>query len=215
MLMSAVHRVLSSDQRVNKMVWRRECDPDNRATKEHMRELLIPIETKNTGELVVPRAQKPKGCKHDNADTGHREPFSESAVDLAVSQSRSWAFCSPLRLVKETYVWVLWIPLLLLVLGIGMNFLALTMNHGIMPVVLPSCGTIAEKDKMHVAATAHSRILFLCDWIQLHAARNVASPGDFLITIGNFLKWPLVWMWVGLSSSQSTWRKLIRSSANA
>jgi Family of unknown function (DUF5317) len=183
--------------------------------KWHMRELLSPIDSEHAGEQALPAPQKVSGYKGNDGDTAHREPFSESAVDLAVSQSRSWAFCSPLRLVKETYVWVLWIPLLLLVLGIGMNFLALTMNHGIMPVVLPSCGTIAEKDKLHVAATAHSRILFLCDWIQLHAARNVASPGDFLITVGNFLKWPLVWMWVGLSSSQSTWRKLIRSSANA
>ena len=147
--------------------------------------------------------------------SAHREPFPASAMDLAVSCSRSWFFGSPLRLVKETYVWVVWIPLLLLALGIGMNFLAVTMNHGIMPVVLPSCGTIADKDKMHVAATANSRFLLLCDWIQLYATRNVASPGDFLIAAGNFLKWPLVWIWVGFSSGQSTWRNLIRSSANA
>jgi Family of unknown function (DUF5317) len=189
-------------------------DLDNRATKEHMRELLIPIEIKNSGELVVPGAQKPNGCKHEDADTSHDEPFPESAVDLAAN-SRTWAFWSLLRLVKETHVWLVWIPLLLLILGIGMNFLAVTMNHGIMPVVLPSCGTIAEKDRMHVAATANSRLLLLCDWIQLHATGNVASPGDYLITAGNFLKWPLVWMWVGFSSSQFTWRKLVRSSANA
>jgi Family of unknown function (DUF5317) len=119
------------------------------------------------------------------------------------------------RLVKETYVWLVWIPLLLLGLGIGMNFLAVTMNHGIMPVVLPPSGTIADKDQMHVAATANSRFLFLCDWIQLHATRDVASPGDCLITAGDFLKWPLVWMWVGFSWGQSTWRKLIGSYANA
>jgi len=196
-------------------VWCRECNLDHEANKEHMPKLLIPIETKNPGELVVVRAQKLNGCEHDNADTAHREPFPESAVDLAVSHSRSWFLGSPLRLVKETYVWVVWIPLLLLVLGIGMNLLAVTMNHGIMPVVLPSCGIIADKDKMHVAATATSRFLLLCDWIQLHAPRKVASPGDYLITAGDSLKWPLVWIWVGFSSGQSTWRNLIRSSANA
>jgi hypothetical protein len=143
------------------------------------------------------------------------DPFRTSAVDLAVSRSRSWFFWSLFRIIKETHVWLVWIPLLLLVLGIGMNFLAVTMNHGIMPVVLPSFGIIADRDKIHVAATANSKFLLLCDWIQLYATRNVASPGDFLITAGNFLKWPVVWIWIGFSSSQSTWRKLIRSSATA
>lgn len=182
--------------------------------KWRMPELLIPIESANAGELALPAPQKLNSYKTDDGDSAHHGPFPESAVDLAISPSR-WAFWSLFRFVKETYVWLVWIPLLLVGLGIVMNFLAVTMNHGIMPVVLPSCGTIAEKDKMHVAATAHSRFLFLCDWIQLHARKNVASPGDFLITAGDFLKWPLVWMWVGLSSSQSAWRKLIRSSANA
>jgi len=183
--------------------------------KGRMRDLLIPIEPENAGELVVARAQKQKGYKEDDGNSAHRKPFPESDVDLAVSRPRSWAFWSLFRFVKGTYVWLVWIPLLFLGLGIGMNFLAVTMNHGIMPVVLPPSGTIADKDKMHVAATANSRFLFLCDWIQLHATRDVASPGDYLIAAGDFLKWPLVWMWVGFSSSQSTWRKLIRSSANA
>jgi uncharacterized protein DUF5317 len=183
--------------------------------KRRMRELLIPIETENEGELVVPGAQKLNRCKDDDGDSAHRKPFPESAVDLVVSRSRSWAFWSMFRFVKATYVWLVWIPPLLLGLGIGMNFLAVTMNHGIMPVVLPPSGTIADKDKMHVAATANSRFLFLCDWIQLHATRDVASPGDCLITAGDFLKWPLVWMWVGFSWGQSTWRKLIGSYATA
>lgn len=67
---------------------------------------------------------------------------------------------SVFRLIKETRVWLFWIPPLLLGLGIGMNFLAVTMNHGIMPVVLPPWGTIAVTDKMHVAATANSRSSF-------------------------------------------------------
>jgi Family of unknown function (DUF5317) len=119
------------------------------------------------------------------------------------------------RFVAESYVWLVWIPLLLLATGIGMNLLAVTMNHGNMPVVLPPTGVIAEKDSMHVAATANSRFLFLCDWIQLQTARHVASPGDFLITAGDSLKWPLVWMWVGFTLGHSTWRKLIGSYASA
>jgi Family of unknown function (DUF5317) len=162
--------------------------------KGRMRKLLIPIETENTDELVA---------------------FPESAVRLAVSRPRSSAFCPMFRFVKETYVWLVWIPLLLLGLGIGMNLLAVKLNHGIMPVVLPPWGTIADNDRIHVAATANSRFLFLCDWIQRHATRDVASPGDFLITAGDFLKWPLVWMWVGFCCSQCTWRKLIGSYANA
>src|SRR5579884_2105116 len=106
---------------------------------------------------------------------------------------------SMVQLVKETYAWLVWIPLLLLALGIGMNSLAVTMNHGIMPVVLPASGTIAHEDKIHLAATTNSRFLFLCDWIQLHTCRGVASPGDCLIAAGELLKWPVVWMWVGFS----------------
>jgi len=196
------------------MVWRRECDLDNRAMKRRMRGLLITIEGESAGEVALLETQKPNGYKADDRDSTHREPFPESAVDLAVSRS-GWAFCSMFRFVKETHVWLVWVPLLLLVVGIGMNFLAVTLNHGIMPVVLPQLGTIADKDKMHLAATADSRFLFLCDWIQLRAAGKVASPGDYLITAGDFLKWPLVWMWIGFSSSQSTWWKLIRSSAKA
>jgi hypothetical protein len=159
-----------------------------------MRKLLIPIETENTDELVA---------------------FPESAVHLAVSRPRSSAFCSMFRFVKETHVWLVWIPLLLLGLGIGMNLLAVTLNHGIMPVVLPPWGTIAGNDKLHVAAGANSRCLFLCDWIHVYAGADVASPGDWLIRVGNFLKWPVVWMWVGFCCGQSTCRKLIGSYANA
>jgi Family of unknown function (DUF5317) len=141
--------------------------------------------------------------------------FHDPAVGLAVSHSRSWTYWSVFGFAKETYVWLVWIPLVLLVLGIGMNRLAVTMNHGFMPVVLPRSGAIAHKDKLHLAATADSRFLFLCDWIQLHATRNVASPGDYLITAGDLLKWPIVWVWVGVTWGRSTWRKLVDSCANA
>jgi len=178
-----------------------------------MRELLISIETENTGEVVFPVVQKQHGYEDDDEDCAYGKPFRESAV--AVSRPRSWAFWPMSRFIKETYVWLVWIPLLLLGLGIGMNFLAVTMNHGIMPVVLPPWGTIADKDKMHVAATTNSRFLFLCDWIQLYATGAVASPGDCLITVGHFLKWPLVWMWVGFNWGQFKWRKLSGSYGNA
>ena len=95
-----------------------------------------------------------------------------------------------------------------------MNLLAVMMNHGTMPVVLPHLGMIGGNDKMHVAATANSRFLILCDWIHLHATKRVVSPGDFLITAGDSLKWPLIWMWVGLSWGQATWRKLLASSSD-
>jgi hypothetical protein len=186
---------------------------ENRAMQWGMHELLT-AENENGGELVVPAAQNVNGYKGGDGESAHHKPFPDSAVDLPISHARSWAFWSIFRFVKETYVWLVWIPLLLLGLGISMNFLAVTMNHGIMPVVLPASGIIAHEDNMHVAATANSRFLFLCDWIQLHASRDVASPGDFLITTGGFLKWPFVWMWLGFSWGQSTWRKLIGSYAN-
>jgi Family of unknown function (DUF5317) len=139
----------------------------------------------------------------------------DPSVDLPISRPRSCAFRSMFRLVRETYVWLVWIPLLLLAVGIGMNRLAVAMNHGTMPVVLASSGAIAHNDKMHLAATADSRLLFLCDWIQLHASRDVASPGDYLITAGDLLKWPVVWVWVGVSWGRSTWRNLIDSYEHA
>jgi Family of unknown function (DUF5317) len=197
------------------MVWRRECDLEDRAMKGCMRGLLIPIDSENAGELALAAAQKLNTNKHDAEDDAHRKPLPEASVESPVSRSRSLFPLAPLRFVKETHVWLVWIPLLLLALGIGMNFLAVTTNHGIMPVVLPPSTTIANEDKMHLAATADSRFLFLCDWIHLHATGKVASPGDYLITAGDLLKWPLVWIWVGFSASQSTLKKLIRSPANA
>jgi hypothetical protein len=163
-------------------------------------ELLTPIEAENADEF--PADQNLHAYEDDDADPAYRKPFRESAAHLAVSFPRSCAFWSMFRFIKETYVWLVWIPLILIGLGIGMNFLAVTMNHGVMPVVLPPWGAIADKDKMHVAATAHSRFLFLCDWIQHYATGDVASPGDCLIRVGDFLKWPLVCMWVGFISRQ-------------
>ena len=122
--------------------------------------------------------------------------------------SRTRAFWPLLRFVKETHVWLVWVPLLVIGLGIGMNFLAVKMNHGTMPVVVPPSEMIT-KDKMHVAATANSRVLLLCDWIQLYAIGALASPGDFLISAGEFLKWPLVWMWIGLNGARLRCRWLI------
>ena len=176
--------------------------------------MLTAIENENVGELAVPAAEKLSRCTGGHRESADRTPFPYLVVDLPISSARRWNFWSVFRFVKDTYVWLVWIPLLLLALGIGMNFLAVTMNHGIMPVVLPPSSLIAHKDHIHVAATANSRFLFLCDWIQLHASRNVASPGDFLISAGGFLKWPFVWIWLGLSWGQSMWRKLIGSYAN-
>jgi hypothetical protein len=141
--------------------------------------------------------------------------FHDPSVDLPISRPRICTFWSMFRFVRETYAWLVWIPLLLLAVGIGMNRLAVAMNHGTMPVVLPRSGAIAHKDTMHLAATADSRFLFLCDWIQLHASKDVASPGDCLITAGDLLKWPIVWVWLGVSWGRSTWRKLIDSYENA
>lgn len=195
------------------MVLRRECDPENRANDIAYTRAADSDWSSNGCEPVAPAAQTLNCYKPDNVDSAHRKLFRKSVLALTVSRSRSWALWA-LRFAKESYVWLVWIPLLLLGLGIGMNLLAVAMNHGTMPVVLPHLGMIGGNDKMHVAATANSRFLFLCDWIQLHATKRVVSPGDFLITAGDSLKWPLVWMWVGLSWGQATWRKLLVSSSD-
>jgi hypothetical protein len=185
------------------------------AMKGRIRELLIPLKAANAGEIVFPANQNLHGREGDDSNLAYVRPFPEAAVDLTLSPSAGPTFWSTFRFVKETGVWIAWIPLLLVVFGVGMNFLAVRMNHGIMPVVLPSWGRIGENDKMHVVASANSRCLFLCDWIHLHSGGDVASPGDWLIRAGNFLQWPLVWMWIGISWGRSTWRKLIGSYANA
>lgn len=169
-----------------------------------MRELLSLIETEHTMEPVFPADETLHGNEYGSclsAEDKDGVHHCESAVHVATSRSRSRGFWSILRFIKETYVWLVWIPFLLIGLGIGMNLLAVTMNHGIMPVVLPGWGTIAGDDKMHVAATANSRALFLCDWIHVYAAADVASPGDYLIRAGEFLRWPLVWIWAGLNAA--------------
>lgn len=184
-----------------------------------MSELLIPIETENETELVFTaeqnvRSDEDGSCPLDGSDCSYEKTFCESAVHLGASRPRTQVLWPMFRFIKETHVWLVWIPLLVIGLGIGMNLLAVTMNHGTMPVVVPPSGTIT-KDKMHVAATANSRVLLLCDWIQLYAIGAMASPGDFLIRAGDFLKWPLVWMWVGLNGARFRCRKLSRVLGNA
>ena len=193
------------------MILRRECNLESSAMNWRIHEQQLPIGPLNRCQSVAPAAQTLNAYQAENENPTARKLFPESVVPLRVSNSRSLVFLSMFRFIKKTYVWLVWIPLLLLTLGIAMNFMAVTMNHGIMPVVLPPAGIIGDNDKMHVAATANSRFLFLCDWIHLHATKRVVSPGDFLI----FLKWPLVWIWAGFSWSQSTCRKLIGSYANA
>jgi Family of unknown function (DUF5317) len=175
-----------------------------------MRALLSSVDTKYIVEIASPFHDKLYGdggwfCP--NADSGGDVYRSKPAIPLRRSRSHTHDFSSVFGFIKESYVWLVWIPLVFIALGIGMNFLAVTMNHGVMPVVLTGSGTLADQDKVHAAATANSRFLFLCDWIQLYAGTDVASPGDYLITAGEFLRWPVIWIWVGLTGAQLNWRK--------
>ena len=108
-----------------------------------------------------------------------------------------------MQFVRQTYAWVLAVPLLCLVLGFASNQAVLWANGDRFPVVVnPAIALriVSQKDRravavvlatgmldnVHCVMTPATRLNFLADWIDLKTAW--VSPGDLLL-------WGYEWMW--------------------
>lgn len=103
---------------------------------------------------------------------------------------------------KKSLWWIPLIPSLLIVLGAFLNILAVTVNKGYMPVVIPAgWGSFAPGaivDARHVSWSSDVHLAFLCDWIQWFDS-SVCSPGDMLLFLGDFLQIPVLCFWAAIN----------------
>ena len=109
--------------------------------------------------------------------------------------------------IRFPYFWLLTAPYLAVALGSAMNILAVTANHGYMPVasspiiiraldgVIPYPGIIIDEVHRQMQSTDHLK--FLCDWIQIPRLA-VASIGDVFLFLGEWLsQWTFI-TWLAL-----------------
>lgn len=107
---------------------------------------------------------------------------------------------SLLRSLKSLKLWMPILPFVLFYLGAFCNILAITVNHGTMPVTVPlgmdppAPGTLL--DGVHAQWSNGVHLAFLCDWIVILHATGVCSPGDLLLWAGDFLQIPMFFAWL-------------------
>jgi hypothetical protein len=82
-------------------------------------------------------------------------------------------------------------PTLLYFFGAFLNVIAISANHGQMPVLTPDCRmltSMAEErtDFIHTCMTSSTHLKFLCDWIVLNGV-GVFSIGDGFLLLGDSL----------------------------
>jgi hypothetical protein len=100
-------------------------------------------------------------------------------------------------------LWLLLLPFILFFLGVGMNLLELSVNAGMMPVVMP-LSWLADHpsqpgdilDDVHMVIAKWNHLKFLCDWIQ--TGEMVCSPGDCFLWLGDWLQIPCIAAWLAL-----------------
>lgn len=97
---------------------------------------------------------------------------------------------------------ILVIPYILLAIGIFFNVLVVTCNQGYMPVAMSSImaqGTVPGQviDEIHRAMQHSDHLKALADWIQV-PRMMVASPGDALMWLGDWLSGPMFIVWLTL-----------------
>lgn len=102
---------------------------------------------------------------------------------------------------KAPFWYLLAAPFVIYYAGIGLNFLAVTMNQGVMPFI-PSLMMYQQAiaagfnlypgmitDPIHKVMSSTDHLKLICDWIQI-PGEGVASPGDICIWLGDALKLP-------------------------
>jgi hypothetical protein len=82
------------------------------------------------------------------------------------------------------YWYLLAVPTFLYYLGGFFNLGVMALNHGQMPVLMPSdiAAATGGFDDRHVLMTSATHLKFFCDWLNL--GDGIASPGDILVWIG-------------------------------
>ena len=95
------------------------------------------------------------------------------------------------------HFWLVASPYLAFYLGAVLNILAVTVNHGYMPVasspiilrhldgIIPYPGIVI--DEVHRQMQSSDHLKFLCDWIQI-PRMSVCSPGDLFLWLGEWLE---------------------------
>lgn len=97
--------------------------------------------------------------------------------------------------------WIPLYPLALFLLGAGLNILAVTVNHGVMPYVqalgyqIFPPGTVT--DPRHITWNDHVHLAVLCDWIQIDG--GVCSIGDCFLWLGEWMEVPALVAWFTLN----------------
>lgn len=87
--------------------------------------------------------------------------------------------------IKIPHWYFLFGPTFLYYLGGALNVGVMALNHGQMPVLMPSDIAAANGfDERHVLMTAATHFKFFCDWINL--GEGIASPGDLLVWFGDY-----------------------------
>ena len=100
---------------------------------------------------------------------------------------------------KLPYWYFLLAPTFIYYLGGALNLIAMGVNHGQMPVLMPSDVAMAMGgfDDGHSLMTSASHLKFFCDWLHLNGI-GVASPGDLLIWLGDAFSTPCFAIWAVL-----------------
>ncbi len=106
-------------------------------------------------------------------------------------------------------IWLILAPHLIFWAGALMNLAACDLNNGLMPVAIYQ-GTGYDDarpgevlDLRHKAWGPDTHAKFLTDWILLWD-KTVASPGDELIDLADWLEWPLFFVWLTLMWQDSS-----------
>lgn len=81
---------------------------------------------------------------------------------------------------KIPYWYFLLVPTFLYYLGGALNLIAMGVNHGQMPVLLP---VDPGFDDRHILMSSATHLKFFCDWLNL--GEGIASPGDLLVWLGD------------------------------
>lgn len=100
--------------------------------------------------------------------------------------------------------WLILLPFALYYLGAALNILAVTANYGVMPVVVPvswdpllnQAGVLLNT--RHISWHSSVHLAVLCDWIQWFDG-SVQSPGDMLLSLGDWLQPYGLGAWVGVN----------------
>lgn len=116
-----------------------------------------------------------------------------------------------MRAIRRAYLWLVALPYLILFVGAFSNQLVLHVNGGKFPVQInPTKAALKVDaagmiDEVHCVMTSHTRLNLLADWLDF--GRETDSPGDLLISAGEFLQCPVFLLWAFILSREAVKRE--------